>query len=111
VYVLTIHAEIPTYKVNQMGGDMQCSNLPKSPTIHVNLRTENALFLCMRSLEVLVVHLIPKMQRCGAGCQHVDIFCALSAVLPTMRSRMLEVPAILESRIRLVRRTSVCGYG
>jgi hypothetical protein len=119
VYVLikSNSTEMPAYQVNQMGGNMQRRISPKSSTIYVNLRAEDTLFLFRytRSFEVLVVYLIPKMQRCGAGCQqalaHIDTFCAFSAVLPMARSRILDVPAILESRIRLVRRTSVCSYG
>ena len=106
MYVLTIRFRIPEYQVNQMDGDMERRDGPKSSTIHVDLRAENTLFSYMRTLEMLVVYLILRMQRCGAGFQqaraHVNIFCILSAVLPGVRSRILEVPAIFESRIRLV---------
>lgn len=53
--------KVTKYQVNQMGGDVQRRNSPKSSTIHINLRTENTLFLYIRSIELLAVYLITKM--------------------------------------------------
>jgi len=40
----------------------------------------------------------------------VDALCALDIVLPIVWSRTSWVPAVLESRIRLVRRPSIRSY-
>ena len=71
----------------EASGDMQHRISPKSSTIHLNV--------------VLAVN----------EQAHVNIFCTLSVVLPMVQSRSLDIPAILESWIQLVCRTSDCSYG
>jgi hypothetical protein len=63
-------------------GDMQHRISPKLFTIHLNLCTENTLFLYMKFFKVLAVYLILKIQRCGTVAPHMSAHDAPTAAQP-----------------------------
>ena len=65
-----------------VSGDMQCRISPKLSTIHLNLCTENTLFLYTKFFEMLAVYSIPKMQKCGAVAPHMSTCGASTAAQP-----------------------------
>jgi hypothetical protein len=102
-------------RVNQIGvvHSRDEWNPPAAAAIHVNVPTEDPLFEHTGALGVSVVCFTPDMRSHGVSWvrTQVDALCALDIILPIIWSSTFGVPAVLESRIRLIRRSSVRGYG
>ena len=94
-----------------LGGSRQrwLTDAPAVSTIHIKLRAGHPLLQHVRPLELLAIRGLPIML-----CHRVRRVRAqvsdLGSWLPVMLSGFFGVPAVLEGRIGVVRRTGVSGY-
>jgi hypothetical protein len=91
-----------------VSGQLQNTDVPAASAIHMKLRAEHPPLQHIRPLDVPVI-LSPIMLSHGVRGVGAQV-ATLSAEILVVRSGFFGVPAVLKSRIGLVRRPRVRGY-
>jgi len=94
-----------------LGGhdNVSSTDVPAASTVHIKLRAGHPLPQHARPLELLITHVLPIMLCHGVRRVRAQV-SDLSRWLPVVLSGFFGVPAVLEGRIGVVRRTGVGGY-